>query len=109
MALARNGRIVAAARGVVRGTIAVGPKGTAGFGYDPIFYYHPRGKTFAELSPEEKNAVSHRGRALAAMKVRLRRFLLEIKRRPSPSGKGRRRRYSARVEGAPDLKRSTGP
>jgi len=75
MALARNGRIVAAARGVVRGTIAVGPKGTAGFGYDPIFYYHPLGKTFAELSPEEKNAVSHRGRALAAMKVRLRRFL----------------------------------
>ena len=75
MALARNGRVVASARGVVRGTIAAGPKGTAGFGYDPIFYYHPRGKTFAELSPAEKNAVSHRGRALAAMKVRLHRFL----------------------------------
>lgn len=40
-------------------------KGDGGFGYDPIFFYEPMGKTFAELSAEEKNAVSHRGKAIA--------------------------------------------
>jgi XTP/dITP diphosphohydrolase len=75
MALARNGRVLETVRGVVHGTIASKPRGGGGFGYDPIFYYHPFRKTFAELSPDEKNAFSHRGRALAAMIIRLRRIL----------------------------------
>ena len=77
MAFARDGRIRGIARGVVRGTIADAPRGGGGFGYDPIFYYHPLGRTFAELTPSEKNAVSHRGRALAAMIPRLIRLLAE--------------------------------
>ncbi len=53
--------------GRCEGYIAHEPHGTAGFGYDPIFIYPPFGCTFAEVSTEEKNAVSHRGRALQAM------------------------------------------
>ena len=49
------------------GLIAEAPSGANGFGYDPIFYYPPLGRTFAELSPEEKNRVSHRGLALREM------------------------------------------
>jgi len=75
MALARDGRILETVRGTVRGTIGFAPRGSGGFGYDPIFYYHPFRKTFAELEPGEKNAVSHRGRALSAMIRRLPRFL----------------------------------
>ena len=75
MALARGGRVLEIVSGVVHGTIASEPRGCGGFGYDPIFYYHPFRKTFAELSPEEKNTFSHRGRALAALIARLPRFL----------------------------------
>ena len=50
--------------GSVKGEIAQSPKGSFGFGYDPVFYYPPLEKTFAELSEEEKNSISHRGRAL---------------------------------------------
>ena len=50
--------------GRCEGEITVKPEGTSGFGYDPIFYYPEYGKTFAEISGEEKNKVSHRGRAL---------------------------------------------
>ena len=50
--------------GVCEGRILREPRGADGFGYDPLFYYEPFGKTFAELSPEEKNQVSHRGRAM---------------------------------------------
>ncbi len=52
------------ARGEVHGTILRSPAGEGGFGYDPIFYYPPFGKTLAEVSAEEKNQVSHRARAL---------------------------------------------
>lgn len=45
------------------GVLAETPSGTGGFGYDPIFYYPPLNKTFSEMNSEEKNAVSHRGRA----------------------------------------------
>lgn len=58
-------------RGVVEGRIAWGPAGEGGFGYDPIFYLPEYGATSAELSAEEKNAVSHRGKALRAMKEEL--------------------------------------
>ena len=52
------------ARGEIHGELLREPRGENGFGYDPIFYYPPFGKSTAELSPEEKNAVSHRGNAL---------------------------------------------
>lgn len=51
------------ARGICRGVILTEPRGAGGFGYDPLFWYQPLGKTFAELSPEEKNSISHRARA----------------------------------------------
>lgn len=51
-------------RGEVRGCIRRSYRGQGGFGYDPLFDYPPLGKTFAELTPEEKNAASHRGIAL---------------------------------------------
>ncbi len=52
----------------VEGTIAHEPRGDKGFGYDPIFIVTELGKRMAELEPEEKNAISHRGRALRAAK-----------------------------------------
>ena len=52
------------ARGEIHGELTREPMGENGFGYDPIFYYPPLGKTTAELSPEEKNEVSHRANAL---------------------------------------------
>jgi non-canonical purine NTP pyrophosphatase (RdgB/HAM1 family) len=52
------------AEGEVEGEIIDTPKGTRGFGYDPVFFHPPLGRTFAELAPEEKNRVSHRAIAL---------------------------------------------
>ena len=52
------------ARGEIHDELTRAPRGENGFGYDPIFYYPPFGKTTAEMSPEEKNQVSHRGQAL---------------------------------------------
>jgi len=49
--------------GVVEGVLLESPRGTAGFGYDPLFFYPPLGRGFAELSAEEKNRVSHRAQA----------------------------------------------
>ncbi|MFN3534087.1 MAG: XTP/dITP diphosphatase [Desulfatiglandales bacterium] len=54
--------------GTVEGEISLEPKGRQGFGYDPLFDYPPLKRTFAELSAEEKNRVSHRGKALAQLK-----------------------------------------
>ncbi|WAA10223.1 XTP/dITP diphosphatase [Fervidibacillus albus] len=54
--------------GICHGIILSEKRGTGGFGYDPIFYYPEKGKTFAELSAEEKNAISHRGRAIQNLK-----------------------------------------
>lgn len=54
--------------GCVEGIITRAPRGEGGFGYDPIFYYPPDGMTFAEMTPERKNEVSHRGRALRAFR-----------------------------------------
>lgn len=51
-------------RGVCEGRITRAPRGSSGFGYDPIFYFEEAGLTFAEMDGEEKNRVSHRGRAL---------------------------------------------
>lgn len=55
-------------RGVIEGRIGYEQKGQGGFGYDPIFYVPEYGKTTAEMSPEEKNRISHRGKALMLMK-----------------------------------------
>lgn len=55
-------------RGTIEGRIAYEPAGENGFGYDPIFYVPEFGKTTAELAPEEKNKVSHRGNALRLIK-----------------------------------------
>jgi XTP/dITP diphosphohydrolase len=52
--------------GVVEGRIIEAPRGTGGFGYDPVFYYAPLGGTFGELPPETKHRVSHRGVAVRA-------------------------------------------
>ena len=59
------------ARGVVHGELLRAPAGEGGFGYDPIFYYPPYGKTLAEVTPEEKNQVSHRAKALQAFYQKL--------------------------------------
>ena len=58
-----EGRVIQA-RGEIHGELTREPRGENGFGYDPIFYYPPFGKTTAEASPEEKNEVSHRAVAL---------------------------------------------
>ena len=55
-------------KGVMEGRIGYEIKGENGFGYDPIFYLPEYGKTSAEISAEEKNKISHRGKALSAMK-----------------------------------------
>ena len=57
------------------GTIAFAPMGEGGFGYDPVFFLPKLKKTFAQLAPEEKNAVSHRGRALEAFQAKLEEYL----------------------------------
>jgi len=66
--------------GRCRGLIAHSPAGTRGFGYDPLFYYPPLRKTFAQLSREEKNRVSHRGKALAQLKSEFEKVLTWIRR-----------------------------
>jgi XTP/dITP diphosphohydrolase len=53
----------------VEGEIAAEPRGVHGFGYDPIFFFPPFGRTFGETTDEDKNAVSHRGKAFAALRM----------------------------------------
>jgi XTP/dITP diphosphohydrolase len=71
VALADKGRVMFESEGVVTGEIAPAPRGTNGFGYDPIFYYPPFGQTLAELDPQRKAAVSHRGQAFRALRNHL--------------------------------------
>jgi XTP/dITP diphosphohydrolase len=63
--------------GVCEGTIAAAPRGSGGFGYDPIFVIAKTDRTMAELGPGEKNRVSHRARAVALLKPLLARLLAE--------------------------------
>lgn len=67
LAVARDGQIIFEARGVVEGQIAPEPRGSGGFGYDPIFFYPPFGCTLAEAGAR-KASVSHRGEAFRAFK-----------------------------------------
>jgi XTP/dITP diphosphohydrolase len=73
VALADQGRIVFESEGVIDGRIADAPRGDQGFGYDPIFFYPPLGRTTAELDRDLKATVSHRGLAF----TELRKFLEE--------------------------------
>jgi XTP/dITP diphosphohydrolase len=74
IALARQGELVATFDGVVEGIIVDVPRGQRGFGYDPIFV--PRGfkQTFAELSEEVKNRISHRAKAIRALATKIAAF-----------------------------------
>jgi len=74
ISVAQDGRELASFRGEAEGVLLRSPRGNNGFGYDPLFWYAPLGKTFAELTAEEKAAVSHRGNAI-------RKFLAWCKRR----------------------------
>jgi XTP/dITP diphosphohydrolase len=67
IALSNKGELIRTFRGVVEGDLLEAPRGAEGFGYDPIFYYAPYGRSFGEVSVEEKMAVSHRGKALRAL------------------------------------------
>ena len=69
-----NGDVLTA-RGECPGTIAFAPMGESGFGYDPVFFIPGLKKTFAQLTAEEKNAISHRGRALEAFQGKLSEYL----------------------------------
>lgn len=62
-----NGRLVES-EGICRGSIAFSPKGEEGFGYDPVFEIDDIGTTFAELDPQFKNKISHRGKALRQLR-----------------------------------------
>jgi XTP/dITP diphosphohydrolase len=66
--ISRNGSPLVSFIGEVAGEILFEKRGAGGFGYDPLFYYPPLGKTFAELTLEEKNRVSHRARSLAQVR-----------------------------------------
>lgn len=63
IAAARAGKMLAVLSDSAEGIIADEPRGHEGFGYDPVFYFPPRGQTFAELRETQKNEVSHRGKA----------------------------------------------
>ena len=66
---------IVTARGECPGTLAYAPQGENGFGYDPIFFVQEKKKTFAQLTAEEKNAISHRGRALQLFQEKLAAYL----------------------------------
>lgn len=67
--LSLNGCVIESFSGEVEGIILKEKMGTGGFGYDPVFFYPPLQKTFAELSIEEKNKISHRARAFIKLKL----------------------------------------
>ena len=67
IALVEDGRLRGVYRGAVEGAILHEPRGSGGFGYDPLFYYPPFDCTFGEAGAREKFSVSHRGQALRAM------------------------------------------
>ncbi len=69
LVLARDGNVLATSEGDVRGQILDGERGGAGFGYDPVFQPDGFEKSFAELSPKEKNAISHRAAAAAKLRT----------------------------------------
>ena len=75
VALAAPGRVVATSDGTIEGRILDEPRGTNGFGYDPHFFVPEHGMTTAEMRPEQKNRLSHRGKAVSAMARRIEELL----------------------------------
>jgi XTP/dITP diphosphohydrolase len=71
LALARRGEVLRTFQGVIEGTIVSEPRGSAGFGYDPVFQPHGFNQTFAELNPVEKNRISHRAQAIRLLRTEL--------------------------------------
>ena len=87
MALAVPGGATQTVEGSLSGYITDRPRGTEGFGYDPVFLVAEIGKTLAEMGPNQKNALSHRYQALQAMRailLSLRKNILESQQRKSP-------------------------
>ena len=74
-----DGRVVAEADGTCEGLIGFDRKGTGGFGYDPFFVIPQFGRTMAELPPETKNSISHRGAALRRLREPLTRALAQVR------------------------------
>jgi XTP/dITP diphosphohydrolase len=70
-----QGSILLRAKGACQGAITRQRRGSRGFGYDPVFLYPPAGKTFAQMTPEEKNKLSHRARAMEEFRRKLCEFL----------------------------------
>jgi XTP/dITP diphosphohydrolase len=74
VAVAREGEVLFTAQESVEGLIAAEPRGGNGFGYDPLFFYPPFGRTFGESAREDKDRVSHRGKAFARLRTFLERL-----------------------------------
>jgi XTP/dITP diphosphohydrolase len=77
LALARPGRPTLTVEGRVDGVIAAAPAGSGGFGYDPVFFLPELGLTMAQVAPEVKNRISHRARAVRAMRALIARLQAE--------------------------------
>ncbi len=77
IALATPEGVLATAEGTIEGRIVDEARGSNGFGYDPHFFIPEEGQTAAELSPERKNRISHRGRALRAIRPHVERYLAD--------------------------------
>ena len=77
IALAAGDRVLLTAQGEAAGVIIREMRGTRGFGYDPVFAPEGHGATFAEMTPEEKDAISHRAKALAAFRAQLNKLMVE--------------------------------
>lgn len=69
VALARRGKPTLCVEGICEGILLNEPAGEGGFGYDPLFYYEPANCSFAQMNKEQKNKISHRRRALEALKT----------------------------------------
>jgi XTP/dITP diphosphohydrolase len=78
LAVARDGGVLATFEGVVEGKITERPRGSHGFGYDPIFIPNGFEKTFAELPEETKNSISHRAKAIGKLQAKLPTFCREV-------------------------------
>ncbi len=78
IAIAWDSERVETVEGRADGIITVSKRGVSGFGYDPVFYYPPAGKTFAEMTLDEKNKISHRGKALIKARDLIENYLKKI-------------------------------
>ena len=85
IALVKEGKVVRTFRGSVEGRILDAPRGSGGFGYDPLFYYEPFGRTFGEAPVGDKMLVSHRAQALEQMFTFLRGNAASVETRSSSS------------------------